>query len=144
MQSSAVETQWRYRWKGSVTISCDYSVALFASHIHWRCQWGLREQGWSNSNSFRAILQQGLRNRGRLSGGQKLVQIFYDCSWLVCSDCIVLRAWYDQICMRIVTWSIWHILYIDSWGFQLQAFSLNNCVNVCEFLLFHVCIAILI
>ena len=33
-------------------------------------------------------------------------------------------------------------LYTDIWVFQLQAFPLNNCVNVCEFLWFHVCIAI--
>ena len=140
MQNRSVETQWRDWWKRK----CDYSVALYAPHIHWRCQWGLREQGWSNSNSSRGIAQQVLGSRGRLSGGQKSVQIFVDCSWLVCSDCIVLRAWYDQICMRIVTWSLWNILYTDIWGFQLQAFPLKNCVNVCEFLLFHVCIAILI
>ena len=135
--------QWRDRWKGKMTISCDYSDALIASNTQWRCLWGFPEKGWSNSSSFRAILQQRLCSRGRLACGKDQCMDLLDRAWLVCSDCIVLRAWYDQLCMRIVTWSLWHILYTDSWDFQLQAFPLNSCVNVCEFLLFHVCIIIL-
>ena len=139
-----VETSGEIGERASVTISCDYNDALIASNTQWRCQWGLRSASLVNLSSFRAILQQGLHCRGRLASGKDRCMDLQDRAWLVCSDCIVLRAWYDQICMRIVTWSLWHILYTDSWGFQLQAFLLNNCVHMCEFLLFHVSIAILI
>ena len=131
--------QWRGRWKSRLTINYDYSVAWVCTTHWWRCQWGLRSEILVNSSSFKAIIQQGFRSRGRLAGGKDRCMDLLDQAWLVCSDCIVLRAWYDQLCMRIVTWYLWHILYIDSWGFQLQAFLLNNCVNVCEFFYCFMC-----
>ena len=128
--------QWRGRWKSRLTINCDYSVAWFATPSDWRFQWGLCEQGWTNYISFRANIQQGLRSRGRLAGGKDRCMDLLDRAWLVCSDCIVLRDWHDQICMRIFTWSLWNILYTDSWGFQLQDFPLNvlMCVNFYYFM----------
>ena len=144
MWQSSVETSGEICEREIYTISCDYSDALIASNTQWRCQWGFHSQYLRNSNSFRAILQQGLRSRGRLADGKYRCMDLQDRAWLVCSNCIVLRAWYDQLCMRIVTWSLWYMLYTNSWGFQLQSFSLKNYVNVCEFLLFHVCIAIFI
>ena len=45
------------------------------------------------------------------------------------------------VCLyEIFIWYPCYIIYI--WGFQLQAFPLNHCANVCKFLWFHVCIAI--
>ena len=122
----SVETSGEIGERASVTISCDYSDALIASNTQWRFQWGLHEKGWSNSSSFRAILQQGLCSRGRLACGRDRCMDLRDRAWFVCSDCIVLRAWHVQLCMRIVTWSLWHILYTDSWGFLASGFPVKT------------------
>ena len=44
----SVETSGEIGERESVTISCDYSDALISSNTQWRCQLGLREQGWKN------------------------------------------------------------------------------------------------
>ena len=71
------------RW----TICCDYSDAFNAYDTHWRCQRGLCSQGKAKSNSFRGLLQQGLCNGGRLSGGKKLVHRYENFCMKVCNDC---------------------------------------------------------
>ena len=117
---------------------CDYSDALIAPHTHWGCQWGLRSQGKGNSNSFRAILQQGLRNGDRLAGGKKSVHGFANFFLLVCGDWL-----YWELDVLIFVWDCYMISMIHNiWylGFSASGFPIKKLCYVWLFIsMLHMC-----
>ena len=100
--SVPVETQWRGRWKGEMDYLLWLTNALIASHTHWSFQWGLCSQGKANSNSLRGLLQQGLQSGGQLAGGKKSVHGFADFFYVSVWRLIILKAWCNKLCMRLL------------------------------------------
>ena len=127
--------QCRDRWKSRLTISCDYTVAIFNTQIGGVSPWGLRSSGqvviylMKPSHSFENAIEAGY-------------QVAKD--WSMCfarSSLIVCRNWgcawelVRSFCTIIVTWSPWHIIYIYL-GFSALSFPIKYCVHMCDCLWF--------